>query len=178
MKLAQILEAKEKPMAIFMMGAPGSGKSYYVDNNLQGLKVIDPDRINLKKFGNEGFHGGTLAKAFNIGVKQIEKAVANKRSFVFDSTAANPKTLQKIFDIVKGQIFSTKLIFMDVPVELAIAQNAGRTRHVPVPVIIEYHKIVKKTFKFAKTLGFDEVQVIKRKVVDESEMINASYLTE
>lgn len=167
MKLSIILE-KAQPQCVIMMGAPGSGKSYYARQHFSSMKIIDIDEINKEMFGNEGMEGGTFAKATVIANKMTQDYIAKGKSFVKDGTAANLNTLAKFLDELKEANYHTTLVYIDVPLEIALKQAEGRTRKVPPETITEMWKKINANFVKAKKMGFDEVIRVKRNKLNES----------
>ena len=177
MKLSVILE-KAQPQCVIMMGAPGSGKSYYARQHFSSMKIIDIDEINKEVFGNQGMIGGTFAKATVIANKMTQDYIKQGKSFVKDGTAANLNTLAKFLEELKAANYHTTLVYIDVPLEVAQAQakkreqdeieREGTGRKVPEKTIEDMWAKINANFSKAKKMGFDEVIRVKRNKLNES----------
>ena len=171
MKLSVILE-KAQPQCVIMMGAPGSGKTYYARQNFSSMKIIDIDEINKEMFGNKGMEGGTFAKSTVIANKMTKDYIKQGKSFVKDGTAANLNTLAKFLEELKAANYHTTLVYIDVPLEVAKAQAQKREqeegRMVPEKTIEDMWAKINANFSKAKKMGFDEVIRVKRNKLNES----------
>ena len=93
-----ILEATAGPKLVIMAGGSGAGKSYLLNQlQLDSLPLVNPD-----KFIEDPDHPayGKLNPGTAAANKEAEAYVESKRSFVWDTTASNPKKIKDI--ISKG----------------------------------------------------------------------------
>jgi predicted kinase len=82
-----------------------------------------------------------------------------KQSFVWNATNVSRRRraeLIDLFTVYKGRV---TLVFLDTPIETVIAQNRGRTRVVPEPVI----------YRFLERLEPPDLTEAQRVVVVESQ---------
>ena len=143
-----ILERQSRPKVVIMAGGAGAGKSYLRNQlDLASLYQVNPDKYvedpNSPAYNNLG--AGT-ARAD----KEAENLSNDKRSFVWDTTASNPKKvkalLEKGYDVYMVMVYTHPMI--------AYANNFSRKRNVPsvavfstwrnvYQLIAEYNKMLK-----------------------------------
>ncbi len=93
-----ILEATAGPKLIVMAGGSGAGKTYLLNQ----LKLDSLPLVNPVKFIEDPDHPayGKLGPGTAAANKEAEAYVESKRSFIWDTTASNPKKIKDI--ISKG----------------------------------------------------------------------------
>lgn len=131
MKLIRILlEASKKPKAIVMAGGGGVGKSYLL--NLLGIKNIPI--ANLDKFVEDPNSPGynNLAKANSMVNQQAQEYANEKQSFVWDTTASNPKKIQELID--KGFDVYMVMVYTH-PIVSYISNFTARDRNIPASAV-------------------------------------------
>lgn len=128
MKLLQIiLEQSNKPKAVIMAGGGGAGKSFILDKlGLSGLNVYNPDKYVEKQ-------GQTLAAASSIVNKEVEKAVQDRESFIWDTTGGNPGKVQEIveagYDVAMVMVYTHPIISF-------IANFDRQERSLPISAVL------------------------------------------
>ena len=96
-KLSEIiLEQTGRPKAIVMAGAAGAGKTYL----LQQLNLSSLPQINADKYIEDPDHPAynNLGAGARLADQEAEEAAEGGTSFVWDTTASNPKKIQSIID--------------------------------------------------------------------------------
>lgn len=109
MKLLKILlEQSGKPKALIMAGSGGAGKSYILNQlGKTNLPILNPDtyveRDNLP-----------LATASAKVSKEIEELIAAKKSFIWDTTAGNPRKVEQIieagYDVAMVMVYTHPIV--------------------------------------------------------------------
>lgn len=128
MKLLQIiLEQSNKPKAIIMAGGGGAGKSFILDKlGLSGLKIYNPDKYVEKQ-------GLPLAAASSMVDKEVQKAVQDKESFIWDTTGGNPSKVQEIveagYDVAMVMVYTHPIISF-------IANFDRQERSLPISAVL------------------------------------------
>jgi predicted kinase len=106
-KLLEILEITGNPKAIIMAGGGGAGKSFILKQLNLNLKVYNPDKYV------EG-EGMPLITASNLVEKEIQEAINNKESFVWDTTAGNPSKIENIvqagYDVAMIMVYTHPIV--------------------------------------------------------------------
>ena len=143
-----ILEANGRPKVVIMAGSAGAGKTYLLNQlDLASLYQVNPDKYvedpNSPAYNN-------LAAGTARADKEAENLSNDKRSFVWDTTASNPKKvkalLEKGYDVYMVMVYTHPMI--------AYANNFSRKRNVPsvavfstwrnvYQLIAEYNKMLK-----------------------------------
>lgn len=97
--------ARKKPIAVFMAGSPGAGKTEFsetleeiLNNDAPPIARIDPDEIRMNLPGYEGGKAYVLQKAVSRAVHEIfNSLIARKQGFILDGTLSNyEKAVQNI----------------------------------------------------------------------------------
>jgi predicted kinase len=176
MKLAEILNERQgQPVAYFMMGAPGSGKTTWIRANTPGFaKWIDIDEVNFREFGaTPDRYLPTLYKASMRSYQIMQKYIEKGDSFILDGTGSNPKRLREQHDAAKAAGYKVFLAYIDVPLELALQQNEKRKeaggRYVHPKGLKSTWEKIQDTWKTAKRWKWDKVFHVKRSRINESE---------
>lgn len=144
-----------------MIGAPGCGKSYYIQQHLRpGEVVISRDKIRygMLKDGDEYF---SKEKAvYNEFIKQIEAAIAANATFYVDQTSLNRAARNKLFSRLKYKPNKIIAVHIDTPLDRILAQNAQRTGRALVPesAVINMYNAIEEP---KKEEGFDEIWKIE-----------------
>ncbi|WP_102795865.1 zeta toxin family protein [Bowmanella denitrificans] len=114
--------AEENPVAIFMAGSPGAGKT---ETSIEMLKALDPqqrvvriDADELRQFvpGYNGANSYLFHRAVSILVERIlDKAFANKQSFILDGTLSKLDIAKKNIDraLRKKRFVVIVYVYMD-----------------------------------------------------------------
>ena len=135
-------EATGKPKALLLAGAPGAGKGYVLRKlNLGDIKVLNVDNafIDLLKKANVTLdlknatpeERSASSKAMAAATKELKtdilpQAIANRESFVLDSTSASFKntiTLKKELEEAGYEVF---MLYVYTDLERSLKQNQDR----------------------------------------------------
>jgi len=119
---------------VFVAGTFGSGKTYYIEHNLEGYETLDIDDIAMDLAGIE--HPKDEAErskirkmsptAIKIKTKKIKDNIKQGKSFIDVGTFANIKSAQNKIKLAKDNGFKTALIHINVSPEIAIKRNLDR----------------------------------------------------
>lgn len=119
---------------LFLMGLPGSGKSTIKRRRLSpGDNDIEPDQLkrrhrrfrdNMDEQTDEEVHRWSVRRALDV----FEDAVRDRRhrDIVFDSSGSNASWLRRRIETARRKGFTTELLWIDVPVEIALLRNRDR----------------------------------------------------
>jgi len=153
--IPEILD-KPKGLAIFLIGAPGIGKSTFVN------KFIHPKNPNIKDFstddvsllytkdpnvyyrGKEKPEGGRTSNASQLNLKKIQMFMTTGNSFIYDTTGAGKEYTDKGFEHIKEMFelaretkYEIVFIHLLSTLQTSIDQDKLRDRHVD-PHYIEW----------------------------------------
>ena len=162
-----ILEATGGPKAVIMAGGAGAGKTYLLNQlNLDSLPLVNPDKY-IEDPDHPAY--GKLTPGTIAADKEAAELISNKQSFVWDTTASNPKK-------VKEMLASGYKVFMVMvythPMQAYIS-NFQRERNVPASAVFstwrnvyqlidDYIKITKGNFSLFVNIRKEFEDDIKR----------------
>jgi len=125
-KLADlILEASTRPKVIVMAGGAGAGKTYLLNQlNLSSLPQVNPD-----KYVEDPQHPAynNLSQGARLADKEAEELSNSKTSFVWDTTASNPKKVQELIN--KG--YDVFMVMVYTHPMISYISNFSRERNIP-----------------------------------------------
>jgi len=146
--IPEILD-KPKGLAIFLIGAPGIGKSTFVN------KFIHPKNPNIKDFstddisllytkdpneyyrGKEKPEGGRTSNASQLNLKKMKLFLTTGNSFIYDTTGAGKEGtdtgfehIKEMFDLARENKYEIVFIHLVSTLQTSIDQDKMRTRHV------------------------------------------------
>lgn len=122
--LDALTKKSDKPIYVMVAGSVGSGKSYVVERDLD-IHTIDPDKFTVE-LGDGVYDGKNVAKSMAMVKKAVAERLDKKLSFLQQGTAANLQSTINKFKVAKEKGFITVLLYIDAPVEQAIAQVEKR----------------------------------------------------
>ena len=123
-ELNSILKKSEKPIYVVVAGSVGSGKSYIVDNHLD-IETIDPDKFTVE-LGGGIYDAKNVAKSMAMVKKAVAERLEKKQTFLQQGTSANLQSTITKLKTAKKNGFITVLLYVDTPVEQAMAQIEKR----------------------------------------------------
>ena len=109
-----------------------------------------------------------------MALKVMDYLIKEGKSFVLDGTGANPGFLKENLMRVKKEGYKTRLVYVDVPLSVALKQNQNRERKLPDFVIEKVWERVESSWKQAKYFPYDKIDVIWRKVIEAKEFNKAA----
>jgi putative nucleotidyltransferase with HDIG domain len=118
-----------------MMGLPGSGKDTWIMENCPDLPVVSLDAVREQMGIDPKDNQGPVLQRTKEYAKELMR---RKQSFVWNATNVSRSRraeLIDLFTVYKGRV---TIVFLDTPIETVIAQNRGRTRVVPEPIIYRF----------------------------------------
>jgi len=147
---------------LFLMGLPGAGKSTVKKHRLRpGDLDIEPDKLKRRhrRFSDdmgdetdEEVHRWSVRRALD----EFEDAVRASRpsDIVFDSSGSNAKWLRRRIETAHQKGFTTELLWVDVPVEIALLRNRdrgierdGRGQFCPEKIILDKAPLMEASFE-------------------------------
>lgn len=151
------------PIYVVTAGVQGSGKSTFAVENFKGVDVIDLDEINKKLSNNDmSLFQQNRNNAIITKNDAIAKHFKMKKSFIDAGTAANTQATLRKLEKAKALGYITILIYMNIPIEIAIERNNKRLKNgghgVPIErvqeVVSRTDMNVRNTVKEAQKSGF------------------------
>jgi len=139
-----------------MSGIAGSGKSYYLKNNLSSLPIISRDIIR-QELGfvdaNGKFKGDKQqeSKVTEIEEEKIKECCRNKQSFVYDNMSIKKMWRDKFINLVLPYNLKIHIVYVETSKENNIMRRKGQIakdaiikmqRDLEMPHLTDCHKII------------------------------------
>lgn len=142
-----IIEATGRPKVIIMAGGAAVGKSYLLTQlGLSSLPQVNPD-----KYVEDPEHPAynNLGAGARLADKEAEDLATSKTSFVWDTTASNPKKVQGLKD--KG--YDIYMVMVYTHPMISYISNFQRGRNIPASsVFLTWRNAYQKIGDFKKKL--------------------------
>ena len=139
----------DRGLAIFLIGAPGIGKSYFVKNHIHtknsNIKDFSTDDVsllftkdpNVYYKGREKGGGGRTKNASQLNILKMINFMETGQNFIYDTTGAGKEFTDKgyehikeIYDNAKSNGYKIVFIHLLSTLQTSIDQDALRSRHV------------------------------------------------
>jgi len=148
--------------AIFMIGAPGSGKGYTRNRLFPTTTVFDCDSIKEENPNYDPKRPQDLHVWSSLEcMKRIDNSINNSdQNFVYDGTGANATRLIDLIEKSQKKGFNTVLVYVKVTLATSLKRNANRTRVVPTDIVIDKYEQVAKSFEIVASYA-NQLIVIK-----------------
>lgn len=121
---------------ILMMGAPGSGKTTLAKKMFGEKDVyVSRDQIRFAMVPEGEPYFSKEKEVFNEFVRQIQAGIDNKekRYVIADATHLNPGSRLKLLNRLDRFGIKTHIIYVRVPLEIALERNSHRVGRELVP---------------------------------------------
>lgn len=148
-----------KPVAVFMVGGPGSGKSFVRKRDFGSLPVVDCDSFKESHPDYDPKNPAALHQWSQVEcTKAFFRALGGTESFVYDSTGTNAEKMVDWMLKAQSAGFLVRLVYVRCSMNVALVRNQQRARTVPEEIVREKHATVETSFRICS--GFaDEVTV-------------------
>ena len=144
-------DSSRRPIAIFVQGLPGAGKSTTVERLLPGFEVICADAIKATHADYDPKNPQALhlwSRALQL--KTWGEFLASGRSHILDGTATNGEKLNARMTRARAAGFSVVLFHVRCCLETSLTRNAARARTLPAEVIVQKAKEIMGAFNEAR----------------------------
>ena len=147
--------------AVFLMGGPGSGKSYVRKRDIKIEKVLDCDRIKKTLPGYDPKNPMAVHEESRQRLKrQFFETLAGTQSFVYDGTGSNAAKYQGLFDEARRAGFTVEIVMVRCSINVALQRNQDRTRTVPESIVRSKHATISQSFEILRHKA-DSVTIIQ-----------------
>ncbi|MEG5058025.1 AAA family ATPase [Microcoleus sp. A2-C5] len=117
---------------VLMSGLPGSGKDYWIKENLPSLPVISLDALRLEmNISPEKNQSAILDKA----KQRAKEYLRSRTSFVWNATNTSKQMRQQLIDLFAAYNARIRIVYLEVPLEEVLRRNSSRNAPVPEAVI-------------------------------------------
>ena len=151
-----VLGRKTLRMITVLMGAPGSGKTTWVNSYAMDELILSTEAIRVMRdeLDAGAFMNGLRMKGY--------KAMHQGQSVIVDGT--NTITHQRLFWLNAAKKFglANRLIAFDTPLEVLLHVQKTREHPAPNNIVREHHYRFKKAIIQIRAEKWDQIEVIKR----------------
>ena len=117
-----------------MMGAPGSGKSYWAEHHLKITdKYISRDEIRFSFLSDGDEYFSKENEVFNEFIRQINASLTFYDRVFADATHLNYNSRMKTLNRITVPVEEVNVIFLDTPLQTCLERNSKRTGRKLVP---------------------------------------------
>ena len=136
-----ILEAKGRPKVVVMAGGAGAGKTHLLNQ----LDLVSLPQVNPDKYVEDPQHPAynNLSQGARLADQEAQKLSSNKESFVWDTTASNPKKVKELID--KG--YDVYMVMVYTHPMISYISNFSRERNVPSAAVFSTWRNVYQLIK-------------------------------
>jgi predicted kinase len=140
---------------VVLVGLPGSGKSTWLQRTAGG--GISSDAVR-KLLADDETDQSIHTFVFQTVRYLLEQRIAIGRPVSYvDATNLTPEERRPYIAIARCHGYRVEAVFFDVPLEVCMRRNSGRSRVVPAEAL---EKMAAKLIVPSVAEGFDEVSVI------------------
>lgn len=148
--------------AIFLIGLPGAGKSSWIAKAFDGqtVNVVDPDAIKETHADYDPANPAALhVWSKKVAEARYAQALQSDATIVYDGTGTTVDEAVSRMRRAKAAGFKTRLVYVMVSLETAVARNAARARTVPESIIREKHNTIQTAFEITARYA-DETELV------------------
>ena len=124
-----------KCAVVLMSGLPGSGKDYWIRENLPNLPVISLDALRLEMNVSPEKNQSAVVETAK---KRAREYLRSGTSFVWNATNISKQMRQQLIDLFAAYNARIRIVYLEVPLEEVRRRNHSRNAPVPEAVI---HKL-------------------------------------
>ncbi|MGQ9631564.1 MAG: AAA family ATPase [bacterium] len=112
------------------VGIPGSGKTFWINENLRGIRVISMDK-KREEILSDPSDQSQNARIYNLCLRELDRALKAGETVVWDATNYSFDRRKGVLGIARNTHSYVIMICFDVPLEVALKRNRNRQRFVP-----------------------------------------------
>jgi len=145
-----------------MIGCPGVGKSYYIQQHKNpGTRVISRDTIRFSMLEDNDEYFSKEKEVYKEFIRQIDEAIEANEIFYADQTSLNYNSRKKLFNSLKQKPDKVIAIYLKSSLDKILKQNSLREGRALVPedaVRNMFYSIEEPKLEE----GFEEIWTIER----------------
>ena len=171
MKLYELIEGRNDPhthKAVFMLGGPGSGKTYVAQKIAggTGLRSINVDEFYemLRGQHGKGFDPELYKYSGNLTQKKFDLLLKGRLGLVIDGTGRKIDRLSQIKDQLEKLGYDTMAVFVNTELNTALDRNDMRVRKADSNWVRQVHSELK-----SKLGGLQQIFGNNMLIVDNTE---------
>lgn len=151
------------------VGVPGSGKSTWVKRQIPDARAISMDDMRERLTGSRADQSRN-AEVYRICRGQLARALRAGETVVWDAQSHTWSSRQGLLALAREAHAYVVMVYMDVPLAVALARNAGRAEKVPEAVIVRSYRALQepRPFEAEELWRVDADGNCTRRVSDEA----------
>jgi|WetSurMetagenome_2_1015567.scaffolds.fasta_scaffold32745_1 predicted kinase len=160
--------------AIFMIGSPGSGKSYTLSQISSGrlpIRIVNTDKF-FEYFGNDPLFKD---KSKQLTTSQLANYLNSLLPLFVDNTPSNPNNLIRRKGLLESLGYDVGAVFVHTDLQLALERARKRERRVPEEFITKVYKQIEGMKDFYKSSFFTYYEIDNGQGELTSETILRAY---
>ena len=148
------------PTAVFMMGGPGSGKSYIANQRYTDLLTLDCDSIKAEHPDYDPKNPSALHEWSRQELaSRLYATMADRQDFLYDGTGASAERYVQYIRQAQDLGYTVTLCYVRCSLRTALERNANRERVVPEWVVRDRHSTIATSFEIVSTVA-DNIVVV------------------
>lgn len=128
----------QDPSLVVLIGAAGAGKSTFAARHFDRSEILSSDGYRALIAGDEADQTATRA-AFGRLHHDLERRLLDRRMSVVDATNIEPAARRALLQRAAAAGLPAVAIVFDLPADLVLARNAGRTERIVNEQTIRRH---------------------------------------
>lgn len=149
--------------AIFMLGSPGSGKSFIAKRVAAEKNIKSIVDCDFWKTQHPEYDPKNPSKVHEWSKKRADAElallIAHDETFIYDGTGANAEALVQRINTAQAAGYKTEIVYVSCPLQKCIQRNATRERSVSEEMLREKHSTIAISFEIVSKY-VDAVTVI------------------
>jgi predicted kinase len=129
------------------VGVPGSGKSTWVERNLPGATWVSMDVLRERLLGNRADQSRN-AEVYRRCRAMLGRALQAAETVVWDAQSHTWAARQSLLQAARAAHAYCIMVYMDVPLAVALERNASRRDRVPEEVIRRSYRLLEEPRPF------------------------------
>jgi predicted kinase len=160
-----------RPTLEILIGIPGSGKTNYAENNINGhTKHVSSDAIRKERYGDESIQGNP-EEVFSLMKERTLNLLRQGYNVIYDATNMTRKDRASIINLCPRYVKVVAVVVW-ASIETCIKRDAERNRTVGKDVI---DKMLKRFQAPYYDEGFDSIVIYESEKVFRAQYINECF---
>lgn len=147
---------------VILVGASGSGKSYWAHGHFRDTQVVSSDRCRAL-VSDEEENQGVSRQAFAVFYAIVRQRLSLGRLTVADSTGLQEFSRRRLRDLARERLRPVHVVAFPAPLEVLLLQNAQRSRRVPEEVVARHAEMLDALLASGalEAEGYDSVHLLR-----------------